>query len=278
MTYEVRLGRPDDHQGIRAFTTDTFEWGDYVADAFLGWLDDPAIEVLVAVHDEDGPVAVATLRRPGPGQAWMAAARVRSDHRRKGLANRLNDAGVALARERGDRIVRLAIEDWNEAPQRQVEQLGYRPTSRWWFVREPVEAADRLPARDRLEPVAASEEIWPVWQRSAYASAGRGLAGVHWTWWTLAPADLDGFARDGHLLGCPAGWAMVEPLEERLAVSWMCSADDDFVRLVEACRDLAREHGLPMVSFNVPDDESLLGRLGGERSSVRIWELVLRDR
>ena len=51
MTYEVRLGRPDDHEGIGAFTTDTFEWGDYVADSFLGWLEDPTVEVLVAVAD-----------------------------------------------------------------------------------------------------------------------------------------------------------------------------------------------------------------------------------
>lgn len=277
MTYEVRLGRAEDHEGIAAFTTDTFEWGDYVADSFLGWLDAPDVEVLVAIHASDGPVAVATLRQPGPRQAWMAAARVRPDHRRKGLADRLNDAGVALARRRGDRVSRLAIEDWNEAPQRQVERLGYRPTSRWWFVREPVESVERLPARERLEPTPPSPEIWATWQRSAYASGGRGLVGLHWTWWTLTPDDLAGFASDGLLFGCPAGWALVEPLEDRLAVSWMCSADADFSRLADAARDLAREHDLPQVSFNVPDEARLLQSVGDERSSVTVWELPLLD-
>ena len=47
----VRLARPDDHSAIAAFTQDTFDWGDYVADAFPRWLADENSAVLVAVDD-----------------------------------------------------------------------------------------------------------------------------------------------------------------------------------------------------------------------------------
>lgn len=275
MAYEVRLGRPDDHAAIAAFTTDTFEWGDYVADAFPGWLDDPSIEVLVAHHDADGPVAVATLRRPGPRQAWLAAARVRPDHRRKGLANMLNEAAVELARGRGDRVARLAIEDWNEAPQRQVEGLGYRLTGTWRTVVEPVEGHGRLPTAERLDRTSGSAESWAVWQRSSLGVAARGLIGLHWTWWTATPEDLARFAGAGHLWACPSGWVVAEPTASRLTVNWLAAADRDLPRLVRACRDLAGDLSLAEVAFVVPEHGPTLGLLDGDDHAVGIWELPL---
>ena len=49
----IRPARPDDKSAIATFTTDTFEWGDYVADAFDAWMEDPDGQILIAATDED---------------------------------------------------------------------------------------------------------------------------------------------------------------------------------------------------------------------------------
>lgn len=289
MGYEVRPGRPEDHEPLAAFTQDTFEWGDYVADAYPSWLEDPAIEVIVVEHDADGPVAVATLKQPGSGQAWMAAARVHPDHRRKGLASMMNDTGVAWARERGDRVARLLIEDWNEAPQRQVEGLGYRRTSRWWHATRDGLAADpnplrnggpRVPGPERLEPATAMgpADAWPVWERSGLVRAARGLIGFHWTFWRLTLDDLTGFARRGLLWSAPSGWVVAEVVDDTLEVAWLCAADADIDRLLGACVDLAVGEGLDRLGVFAPIHAPVgdaLTRLGLETFGIDIWEKAL---
>lgn len=289
--YTVRRGRPDDHAALAAFTTDTFDWGDYVADAFIEWLADPAIEVLVVEHATDGPVAVATLKQPAPHEAWLAAARVHPDHRRKGLASMMNDTAVAWATERGDRVARLVIEDWNEAPQRQVEGLGYRRTSRWWFARREGLAGDpnptrnggrRVPGPERLEPATtmAPSDAWPVWERSGIGRAARRLIGVHWTWWRLTVGDLEGFAAAGALWQAPSGWVVAEADREAkvLSVAWLCGSDGDLRRLTKACVDLAVDLDLDGIAFGAaahPPLGKALDRLGLERGGLAIWEKPL---
>lgn len=277
--YAARPGTLADHAALSEFTRDTFEWGDYVADAFPTWLDDPGIEVIVVEHETEGPVAVATLKRPGPHQAWLAAARVHPAHRRKGLASLMNDTGVAWATERGDRVARLVIEDWNEAPQRQVEALGYRRTSRWWFSTAAVADA-RVVASERLEPAAGLGPVdaWPVWARSGIARSARGLIPVHWTWWQLAAEDLDAFAADGLLWQAPSGWVVAEVEGDRLSVFWLCAVDADIPRLVEACVDLAAHSGLEQIAIFGPAHEPLgrpLRDLGFESNPLSIWEKPL---
>ena len=43
----VRPATLEDRAAIAAFTTDTFTWGDYVAEAFERWIQDPDGTVLV---------------------------------------------------------------------------------------------------------------------------------------------------------------------------------------------------------------------------------------
>lgn len=286
MAYRTRHGRPEDHEALAAFTRDTFQWGDYVADAFPSWLEDPDIEVIVVEHDDAGPVAVATLKRPGPREGWLAAARVHPDHRRQGLASLMNDTGVGWAAERGDRVVRLLIEDWNEAPQRQVDGLGYRRTSRWWHAERrglgtdpnPLRnGGDRLPGPERLEPatVMGPADAWPVWERSGVMRAARGLIGDHWTFWTLTMDDLARLNRAGRLWQAPSGWVVSERRDDVLVVSWLCAHDDDLHRLAKACVDLAVDLGLDGIDVFAPRHPALdgaLDRLGFDRSGIDVWE------
>ena len=51
MTFTVRLARPEDVPSIIPWTTDTFEWGDYVADALPHWLASDNGAVMVAADE-----------------------------------------------------------------------------------------------------------------------------------------------------------------------------------------------------------------------------------
>ena len=133
MAFELRPARLEDVPGIVEWTTDTFDWGDYVPERISTWISDPNSQVLVAVGEADTPLAVAHVVMLSPTEGWLEAARVHPDHRRSGLGSALNHAGVDWARSLGARVVRLATEADNAAARSQVEALGYRQTSSWVY-------------------------------------------------------------------------------------------------------------------------------------------------
>ena len=127
----IRPARPDDKTVIAAFTTDTFSWGDYVADAFDSWMDDPNGQILIAANDADEAIGMARVSLLSSTEAWAQAARVHPDNRRQGIGGRLTEAGEIWAAGQGALVMRLITEDWNEPAQRQVEKSGYRMVAHW---------------------------------------------------------------------------------------------------------------------------------------------------
>ena len=130
MEVTIRPGRPEDHEQIAAFTVNTFTWGDYVADAFLDWLVEPGTRTAVA-EIGDRVVGMARAALVSPVEAWAQGARIHPDHRRRGIATDLSLHLWEWARSQGALVVRLAIEDWNEAAQSQVTAMGFRPAGSW---------------------------------------------------------------------------------------------------------------------------------------------------
>ena len=66
----IRPARLDDEAAIVAFTTGTFEWGDYVPDSFAEWMasEDHSI-VLVATTDDDEPIGLVRVVMVSPEEA-----------------------------------------------------------------------------------------------------------------------------------------------------------------------------------------------------------------
>ncbi len=290
MPYTIRQAEAADEQHVRSFTQDTFEWGDYVADAFAGWLADPGVYVAVALDDDGKAVAVGTARMPGPREVWMASARVHPDHRRQSLGSLLNSAGVEWGRQNGARVARLLIEDWNEAPQRQVGGLGYRRTSRWVFARRTDLRSDpnplrnggpRVPGPERLVAAARAEadDAWVAWNSGRLMPRSRGLVSRHWVFWSMTPGDLVEAKRRGELWSCPSGWVIGSPEDDnRFAVTWIQASPDDYRRVIRACVDHAVEAGMGEIAFWLPADDDLLLALesiGFELSRSSIWEMGL---
>lgn len=249
MTVSIRPAEERDASVVASFTTNTFSWGDYVAESFPQWLTDPDTRVGVATDESDRPVALARARMLSDREGWLSAARVHPDHRRRGIGSALNEWCVEWVRRQGGLVVRLQIETWNEAAHNQVLALGYRPVADVVNASRDVSGTDIQPttnggrrkrAEDRLDraPRAEAEGAYIAWSSSDLARASHGLFPVEeWAWRRMAPAD----AHSARAWFCPSGWIMGEEDEGGLVVRWLVSTPEDAPLLVRAAVDLAQE-------------------------------------
>lgn len=279
----LRPARASDRDDIAVFATDTFSWGDYVLDVFDDWLADE--DSLVGVAESEGTVvALARVALLSPAEAWLHGARVHPDHRRLGLASRLNDWLCEWATERGAHVARLYIEGWNEAAQRQVADSGYREASGWNSARrrlgtepDPVTNGGRRVRGEEQLTAATPAEIdpaWAVWSSSDMARAGRGLHPFGWLFRRLTRDDVATAVEQRRLLHGPSGWVMAVDHGETMFVPFVAAAEEDLYRIVRAAVDRADRHDFERVHVLVPDTpdtEAALSRGGFEIEKGHVW-------
>lgn len=267
---------------IRPWTTDTFSWGDYVPDRMSSWIDDPHSIAIVCTDDEDHPVAVSHAVMLSGFEGWLEGARVHPDHKRRGLGNAMNNYGVDWVRDQGARVVRLAIEADNVAPQKQVDALGYRMTSSWLFAMFEVEDVVRLPDQPQVKPAnrADVDAAWLSWSAGNLSHRSRGLFPAYgWQWRKLHPEDLRKAASDGHLYQSPLGWAIVDRAGEfTLRMSWAAVSPDAGPGLLEGLFGLTDEMGVPRLMVlmpNLPWVQELIRRAGQTPSEELVYSLAV---
>lgn len=288
MTPDVRPARPHDLEVVAAFTSDTFTWGDYVADAFPSWLETERSQVLVAVDGADRPIGMGRVVLLSDREAWLHAARIHPDHRRQGIGSLLNDALCDWARNEGAQIARLMIENWNEAAQNQVDGLGYRRVAEWISgakaiggdVDPSTNGGRRVPGDERLGPGSHAEidPSWIAWSSSEAAAAGRRLYPIGWHLRRMTYDDVVDAAREGALWHSPSGWVIGAEEDGQLFVSWMVTSDLDVDRLLRAIVDRAERFEVERVRVMSPDLEwmrSALDRAGWDLMSMGIWAVEL---
>lgn len=286
MAVRIRPAEARDTETVASFTTNTFTWGDYVADSFPQWLEDEDTRVVVATDDDDSPIGLARVRMLSAREGWLSAARVHPDHRRRGVGSALNDWCADWVRDQGGIVVRLQIEDWNQAAHHQVEALDYRPVADVWNAERGVSRSDIEPAtnggrrkrtEERLDraPRAEAEGAYIAWSTSELARASHGLFPVEeWAWRRMTLDD----ALSSRSWFCPSGWILGEETGESLIVRWMVSTPDDASSLMRATVDLAQERGLRNVRVTGPSVEWLESALADNRLEIhrsRIYEKAL---
>ncbi|HHY75880.1 MAG TPA: GNAT family N-acetyltransferase [Firmicutes bacterium] len=132
----IRKARLEDQDHIRAFTQNTFDWGDYVADALPEWLES-GNDVYVA--ELDGiPVGVTCVAYPAEGEAWFQGIRVKAELRRLGIGTMLTEASIEGARKRGARVCRANIDPDNFRSQGLARSMGFMLAARLAEFRLPL--------------------------------------------------------------------------------------------------------------------------------------------
>lgn len=287
MSHRIRAARPEDLPAVAAFTEGTFEWGDYVANSFLEWIDEPGSHLLVAVDDSDAAIGVARMVELSPDEVWLHAARVHPDHRRSGIGTLLNESCCRLAREKGGRVARLLIETWNVPARSQVAKLGYHETGRWVFARKSLameprtNGSRRVSGEERLTPARRTEVdlAWMTWSNGDLAYHGRLLFPEGWLFRLMIPDDLEQAVRSGRLWQCPSG-LIIGGVDEDGAfdVSWVQTTDVDAPRLVKAIIDIADSLGAEEVRAMAPAAGWLCDALEQYGFTLRpssVWALPL---
>ncbi len=264
MDVTIRPAREDDTKAIAAFTTDTFEWGDYVADALPFWLGSDDGAVMVAADENDNAVALGRAEMMSPTEMWLQGARVSEEWRRRGIASAIGQALVDWAVGRGARIARLLTEGWNEPAQRQVEATGFRRVSDWVVGARPIDRAEpvsngnggrRARARRKLAQTHSSEAIpaWVSWRSGPLVQPSRGLHVDGWRWAQLSVDHLIAAAKRGDLWASQAGWVVTRRDDGTLYVEWLECGPDDIGDMIKSIVDLAQETGADYLRVTMPD-------------------------
>jgi GNAT superfamily N-acetyltransferase len=289
MDVRIRPAHPHDEAAIVAFTTGTFEWGDYVPESFSGWLDDDHSVVLVATDESDAPVGIVRVVMLSHDEAWLHAARVHPNARRLGIATQVTEAAHQWAAGQGARVARLLTESWNTAAQAQVQVSGYRNVSTWFYAIKPIASTQpnpsgnggkRVPGEERLTPApsAEAEPAYLSWASGDLIRQARGLFSNRWMFRSLRFEDLEQAANERRLWGCPAGWVIGALQEDSFHLSWVTTNPDDAYPLARAMLDRATDLGAEKLTALVPATNFLVDsfeRLGAELHHDTLWEFAL---
>lgn len=284
----IRPARLEDVPRIASWTTDTFAWGDYVAEAIPEWMEAPDSRVLVAEVEGD-VVAVGRTQMVGANECWLQGARVHPDHRRKGLAGAITRSLWEWAAGQGATVARLATEDTNTAARTQAEKMGFRRVADfrrgWRAVGEgsPVPEGNggrRVPPSERLStaPSAEAEPALLSWSGGELARAAHGLFATGWVWRRLSVDHLLAAARSRSLFEGRPGWAMAAPDDEALEVNWLETTPDDAHAMALALVDLAAGQRAAKIKVMIPALPWLEGplvRLGFEMLPLGVYALAL---
>jgi L-amino acid N-acyltransferase YncA len=285
---EIRPATDKDIPAIVAFTTRTFEWGDYVPDVIEEWIHDPDGMAMVAVVDGE-IVGVARTMLLTPSQAWAHGVRIHPDHRGKGIAGVLAESLMTWAQDAGARVVRLLIEDDNTASIRHVDKVGFRRTVQLIRASRPVGEATANPQGNgvRRGPstlVARPGKIQDTalamtsWASSDIGRAMRGLAGIGWRFHKLTVTDVEGAARSGNLWEIGSGWAMTSTTTPWFHVAMVETRPEDAYETFRALIDLANRRGAEQLSVWIPSLDWLIQaarRSGCDATPMSIWNRPL---
>lgn len=286
----IRTARRDDEAAIVTFTTDTFEWGDYVPDSFARWMaEDDKSTILVATDDNDQPVGMVRIVMLSADEAWLHAARVHPDARRQGIATEVTKAANRWAADQGARVARLLTESWNTAAQAQVRKAGYRDVSTWFYAVRPIGSTQpetsgnggkRAPGDERLTPAprAEAEPAFLSWSSGDLVRHARNLFPIWWTFRSLRIADLEEAAVERRFWVCRAGWVIGAFRDDAFHVPWMTTNPDDAYSLVRALLDRATDLGAEKLTALVPAVgflEAAFKRAGADLHHDVLWEYSL---
>ena len=285
----IRGARPSDVEAIIAFTTDTFDWGDYVPSVIERWVTNDPGQVFVKVDESDIPIAMARGVFLSPFEVWSHAARVDPRHRGKGIAGEIADTIAEWARDNGGQVVRLMIENVNEPSIRHITKKHYRRTVSVVRATRPVGDASPNPAgnggRANPSPLTAKHAKAPdvplartSWHTGDVGRHFRTMIGENWRFRVLRDDDITEAARTGNLWEIGGSWAITERMEPDFQVSLLDTTPAEALDAIRALIDVANERGAEGFSAWLADLDWLVQaarRAGCDVEGYGIWELAL---
>jgi ribosomal protein S18 acetylase RimI-like enzyme len=196
----VRPGRLDDEPHVKEFTRNTYAWGDYVGEAYAGWIAQVASgkgDVYVAVAAQSGkPVGVIRTDYLSPEEAWFEGIRVHPGFRRLGIGRILTAASIEKARLRGARTCRVAIDTSNEKSTGLARSMGFEPVASIIQFEGHIPPPSAPQAQSFLLRAAAAEDASAVYQAM---SREMRYVGSDYHWRKVTPQNVERMICDCNL-------------------------------------------------------------------------------
>jgi GNAT superfamily N-acetyltransferase len=283
---DIRPARASDLDPLVAFTVDTFEWGDYVPRMLPEWLEADDGVVMVAVGDDDEPIAMARAVFLTDTEVWSHAARVHPDHRGRGIAGALADRLMAWSREHGGQVVRLLIEDDNLPSITHITKVGFTRAVSVVRATRTVGAGSpnpegnggrRNPSRLDARPGKRQDLVLvrSAWSTSEAGRLLRGLIGGHWRFHRLRDSDIEAAAATGNLWEVGSSWAISDRDEERFDVRLLATEPSEAYDVIKALVDTANNRGAESMELWLADTDWMVQaarRCGFEVAGMGVWE------
>ena len=281
----IRTARTSDVPAIKAFTTDTFTWGDYVPDLVEDWVADDEGVVMVAVDTDDRPIAMARAVFLTETEIWSHAARVHPDHRGRGIAGQLADALLEWGRSGGGQIARLLIEDDNLASINHITKSGFTRAASVVRATRSVGAASPNPEGNGGRRTKSAVQAKPgkahdlplvraSWTTSEAGRSLRGLLGIGWRFHRLRDVDIEDAARRGGLWEIGSSWAITDTIAPVFLVGLLDTTEDDAHDVIRALIDTANNRGAETFAMWTADTVWLIQaarRAGCDIEGYGIW-------
>jgi GNAT superfamily N-acetyltransferase len=283
---DIRPARAGDLDTLVAFTSDTFEWGDYVPRMLPEWLASTEGVIMVAVDDDDVPIAMARAVFLTDTEVWSHAARVHPDHRGRGIAGTLADHLMAWSRDHGGQIVRLLIEDDNLPSITHITKVGFTRAVSVIRATRTVGAGSPNPDGNGGRRNPSSLDARPgkrqdlvlvrsVWSTSEAGRLLRGLIGGHWRFHRLRDADIEAAAATGNLWEVGSSWAISDRDDERFDIRLLATEPTEAYDVIKALVDTANNRGAESMELWLADTDWMVQaarRCGFEVSGMGVWE------
>ncbi|MBX5450565.1 GNAT family N-acetyltransferase [Thermogemmatispora sp.] len=265
-TFEVRPARPEDRETVLAFCAHTWEWGDYIAEAWDGWLADQQGRLFVATSNGQA-VGLLHLRMLNEYEAWLEGLRVDPAYRRQGVASALHQVALTEAMRLGARTVRLLTEMVNRAAIALARKSRMHEVGSFIPYQAPplLELPRRLAALPRPEPARAEdlEEIIDYLNVSNIFPLTGGLYYSGFIAYSISDRLLKAKIEAGEVYLLRRwerldGLMLTEQREGRhgkyLFIGYIDGTNADTIgQLAYVLRHLAAQRNLEMVRAHVPD-------------------------
>lgn len=241
---DIRPAQPEDKSAIVSFCENTFSWGDYIADAWDRWIEDPDGKIFVGLVDAQ-PVAMVHVALLEKGVVWMEGMRVHPDFRRHGIGTAIDVAGRSYAREHGHPIAHLATSINNITAQKALDVQGYTQIAEFdEWVASPSEAK---PSQVRVAGPDDVPGILALWDHSDIRLATRSLLPDQWRWTELTEARLGRHTEAHQVRIVPGGFGLFsgndEEEEPEFLVQALIGDEETLTLLATAARAEAGYRG-----------------------------------
>ena len=272
-----RPARKRDRADVTEFCKGIWDGGDYVPDAWDGWLQDS--QGLLAVAEANGQaIGCSKITRISTGQWWLEGFRVDPNYQGRKVGSRLHEYVTDWWVENGDGTLRLMTDAGNSAVQHLCGKTGYVKTNEvCGYKASPV-----------LEPTNNFSRVIELDEASTFAIASesiRSSGGLTDFGWRIAIPDdhaLNAFSNDSadyfHTFywwkekqGLVSTWADEEEIRTLVIGVAACSLKDMPALLMDVRRLAAQEKfdSIFQIAFDMPQIVSQLEAAGFEKKWKR---------